>query len=133
MSKIKKSTEIIFDTDKSFFVVTIFTFIIVIFSTFTTQTDYSKALKDLATINITIAIGLGALSFTFKKSENSKIIWVILIQLLLGVASFYISLIEDDGFSKLYLLVNGLLILRGLGAFAVYIIELQKSDNGKNN
>lgn len=102
---------------------------------FSKDLNYTVLLKEIATINITIAIGLGALSIAItNKFLDTDYIWSILVMLLLGVISHLLSIASlGDSISKLYFFANILCVVQIITSFSRYFEQLIKQNNNASN
>lgn len=112
-------------------------FILLFFMFFNKDINYNGLLKEIANINITIAIGLGALSIaTTHKILGTDYIWAILVMLLLGIFSYLLAVASlGEGVSKLYFYANVFYIVKIITLFSRYFVQLIeiKDNSPKNN
>lgn len=107
----------------------IFVLIFVMF--FKEGINYTGLLKEIANINITIAIGLGAVSIAAtSKILDTDYIWGILAMLLLGIFSYLLSVASlGELVSKLYFYANVCYVVKLISLFGKYFIQLVKNNN----
>lgn len=86
--------------------------------------NVSSILKDFAIINITIAIGLIAATIGIEdSSQKDNMMYLALLQIAIGVISYFLGLLAVEILSTFYLTLNGVSI--GL-ALAKYLRHYEK-------
>lgn len=110
-------------------IITTFTIIIV---PIVIDIDYSNTLKEFATINITIAIGIIAAIIAMNRNNIEKDdIWIRLIQMLIGVLSYFFWLLNNNLVSRVYLILNGISIITTITVTGGIIVEAIKEKTNK--
>lgn len=87
--------------------------------------NLGTALKDLAQINITVAIGLGTLVIAFKAKPKIVSLWTrrILVLLALSSLSFSLSFVESPFVQTMYMTISGMLLVSIILAATHYLQE----------
>lgn len=94
----------------------------------TNDIDYNALLKEIGNVNITVAIGLGALAVAISKQFlKTDFIKTALVMLTLGILSFVLSYTSIDTYSlKAYFYINVLFSVFGIATFSYDLKNISK-------
>lgn len=98
--------------------------------------DLKTTLQSLAQLNITVSIGMAAVSISLKTTTGQSITLIkeILILILLSALGFFSSLLPYLDLQKIFLILNGVVLVQILTSTAKFIkVNIDKPSKNKSN
>lgn len=111
-------------------------FLAVVTPFFVEDAVLKTTLQSLAQLNITVCIGMAAVSISLKSESVKRITLIkeILILMLLSSLGFFSSLLPYLDLQRLFLMLNGVVLVQILTSTARFIkLNIDKPSKNKNN